>query len=565
MNDQLRKPYAAQDKTIRYPYAEEYFCKQSIFSVLTLDGGAFLLSNELLGMDWTAEKLETACCDESIYEHWKQDSVLHPEMAYEQYLDSHMDTPLEKYVWINRMYPLLAMAHQFCVTKNERWAKLWYAHLDSWNKSHPYIPIREKESALDFLIWRDMQVAWRLIILSHSVKLLESSVSLGHEAWHTVYDMIRQHAAHLLVEGALHVAQENAQNHVLQVGVALLFAGVCFPELCKRDKCIRTGREIIAINMRKSIYPDGGNNEDSCSYSHFIARLYAEGFLLLKKNGLEDIPGLEACIHNQINFLLHMADPSGNTLQIGDSYSMPALDDLRNLAGLLELRVPETARRSVFFPNSLCAHLRSGDFDVYCDGMPCSRQWHQHAGNPQVLVYFRDAPVMVDAGTCDYDNHSLHDFLMSDMAHNTIRIGTEEDSKQDHADDICCLSYDFSGDVSQIAYQIKGSRNGIGFIRIRRVKVSDAVCTMQDEIATTSPCPITAYLHLGPVEVKQIDGKFVMMIGGKDFFVRCEGAQSETLLYQTVIDKRNKFSYSPVLCAQARGQNVCFTVTFSAE
>ena len=88
-------------------------------------------------------------------------------------------------------------------------------------------------------------------------------------------------------------------------------AGVMFPELENSEDYVRYGSDTVEMNMLGAVYPDGGSNEDSPSYSHFIARLYLESYLLLKNGGRTMIKGLEESIKRQYEWLYSFMSPDG--------------------------------------------------------------------------------------------------------------------------------------------------------------------------------------------------------------------------------------------------------------
>ena len=83
---------------------------------------------------------------------------------------SSMRNAAESQAWINRLYFLLPLAQRFLVTGDERFAARWYELFADWEDAHPY----REETYVNFykesdLVWFDMQVCWRTLVLMHSV------------------------------------------------------------------------------------------------------------------------------------------------------------------------------------------------------------------------------------------------------------------------------------------------------------------------------------------------------------------------------------------------------------
>lgn len=127
-----------------------------------------------------------------------------------------------------------------------------------------------------------------VIVWIHSIFLIGEQNALAESQWNSVYDLIRLHASHMYQEGLGHAERHIADNHHLQIGMALIMLGVLFPAFGHSEEYIETGRQIVSDNLEYSIYADGVNNEDSMTYSHFIARLYLEAELLLKKHYIRE-------------------------------------------------------------------------------------------------------------------------------------------------------------------------------------------------------------------------------------------------------------------------------------
>jgi hypothetical protein len=298
----------------------------------------------------------------------------------------------------------LPVAQTYLRTGNRRWARKWYALFHAWRRAFPPMgmPVgRPEETAF---IWYDMQVTTRLLVLMNSIFLLASRrrTPFAASQWREIYASVMSHARWVRAEAATQLGEGAGGNHFLQKGMALICVAALFPEAKASPEWMSIGRQVVISQMQNEVKPDGGSVEGSPSYSHFIAGMYLAAYLILKNNRLPPIPGLERSIRDQYRFLEATMTPSGRTLQIGDSYSMDARSDLAAVRRLFELP-PSPVRKSRCFPDSRLVILRSSDTDVYLDAMDV-RFGHAHPGKPNILVYHRGQPVIVDCGIVDYDD-----------------------------------------------------------------------------------------------------------------------------------------------------------------
>ncbi len=244
----------------------------------------------------------------------------------------------------------IPVAHAFVRTGEEKYARTRLTIVKEWDKAHHYQPFDPNIHYINTdMVWRDMQVAWRAMSLLHGVFMLEDAPFTKDE-WLYIYNFIELHVNHLHEEALDRIAKNHAQNHVLQIGVALIMASAMFPEFRNASESLKIGIDTVRMNMQ-AIYPDGGSNEDSPSYSHFIARLYLEAYLQLKNNSFGEIEGLYESIVRQYKWIFHMSSPKGEALQISDSYVMDSLADLKRARDLIPIEFDEE-RRSIFLKPS---------------------------------------------------------------------------------------------------------------------------------------------------------------------------------------------------------------------
>lgn len=562
--DIFKKPYSQEifqkkSKTLRYPYSDEFFKSAPTFTSLVFDGGAFFLIKELMGSkDPNGRDLFEFISSGDLFKFWNDGSDFDWDISYKQFKKSSLPIDAEHHVWINRLYFLLPLAQEFLETGDESWVEKWFYWLNDWYSSHPYQELDDRPHQQTDYTWRDMQVAWRLLVLLHSIKMLGESKYLDKEKWVFIYDCVELHASHLYKEGNRHINNENAHNHVLQIGLVLLMTGVLFPENTNSDEYIEAGRKIIEINLKKHIFNDGGSIEGCPSYSHFIARMYLEVFLLLEKNNLKGIKDLEASIKNQYEWLNQMTPPSGKSLQIGDSYALNAKRDLEVVKGLMDLNLRK--RESTVFKDSRFISLRNDRFDIFIDAMDRT-QGHQHYGRPHVVAYYNQKPLIIDTGCCVYDRKTLRDFQMSPVAHNTMVIKCEETGEILNIDsniEIKVADSEFSREKAWVILETKGEY----FTWTRKIEIAKDKLEIFDKIDSPQQIKCELFLHFTPDKLRALSSSdAVLFFDGEDIGIKFKNTDNNLKVYvEPAMDDKNEFFYSSVLSNERRGENIEFNV-----
>ncbi len=558
----------------RHPYPRDLFREREIFPLLVLDGGAFFWLNDRMGGTADGKAVLDGLESGKLLEPWRAEGKPSGELDWELPLRRHgsssLRTPLEERVWVHRLYFLLPIAQEFFRTGNEAWARKWMQYFREWADRHPRAA---DESVLrDDFVWFDMQVCWRLLVLIHSVYLLSGSSKLTRKDWGLIYGAIREHAHHALAEAKSEIARgAQGANHSLQRGTALLYAGVLFPEIELASECVDAGRIILTWQMREQVLPDGGSVEGSPSYSHFIARYYAEAWALLSKNRMAPIEGLETTIQRQYEWLFQSSSPGSLSLQIGDSYALDARADLQTAARLFPLSIAGS-KGSTIFRDSQFAVLRNARFDLYVDAMKM-REDHQHVGRPNLLVFANGEPLLVDSGCCNYDWMIQEHYLRGAWAHNVVLVPALQEPTLDvyvhnaelrqRYSDIAITEFVTGDRQSSVAVTSTVRRGNRGYTWERRIVLEPDRVRILDRVTSEEEVECRQLFHLARTNVALEQGGrvAVMRHAGQDARLEhMEPARTFTLSYQPAVDQRNAISISPTLVSEARGKECRFEV-----
>ncbi len=502
------KPYSREifgtENLTHYAYPEDALRERRIFPFFVLDGGAAQLLLDRFGTIDSDELLRLTMSGE-LFREFENGSAYCWERSFAYTSGTDFTPKYEWQIWPQRLYMTIPIAHAFLKSGDRKYADRWLEIVRGWDKAHPYQPFDPDVNYLKTdMVWRDMQVAWRTMSLLHGIFMLKDA-PFSMEDWRYIYDFIELHVNHMYEEALDRLRRNHAQNHVLQIGVVLIMAAVMFPELEASAEILRIGKDTVRMNMQ-AIYPDGGSNEDSPSYSHFIARLYLEAYLLLKNNGLEGIDGLLESVTRQYEWIYNMSSPGGRTVQISDSYSMDSVADLELAEMLADIRI-DRKRESRFFADSGVAVMKKGALSLYVDAM-AQTGGHRHFGRPEILLYHGDRPVIVDGGCCSYDRWEMYLKLRLSEMHNVIYC-TAFDDERSHIEPRIT---EFDKEAGVVCFESRVECDGRSYTWRRRLSINDTSLDIEDSVSASEPLPFESRLFFARRDTKVRNDRTVCML-----------------------------------------------------
>ncbi len=551
MKERYKKPYIEEIGTPREAW---FHCagaeKEPVFPYLVMDGGAFLFMNDRLGIQ-NGDQLLEKVMDGSFFTLWQKDGHFDWDVVFGLPAQDTMRN-FEWHIFLQRLYILLPLATAYKRTGERRYAQKYIELFKDWMQKHPYEAFDASISyfATGFY-WRDMQVAWRTIVLAFSLFFLDGAFE--KEDWLYLYAALQLHADHLYQEAEAHIQKGDAQNHVLQVGTALLYAGCLFGEFPNAQQYIEFGKNIVKQNLDKAIFADGGSDEDSPSYSHFIARLYLDAHVLLENNGYESIPGLKESIAAQYELLYQFSTKDNKTLQINDSYTMDVGHDLEIVQEIMPMDFIKR-KESRLFPESCLAVLRNENYEIFIDAMPLWA-WHQHAGRPNIVVYYKNRPILVDSGACNYDDRNLRDeYLISAKAHNAVSCEELGVHSCANVKDGYRITRFETGDPQRVEIEGTFACGEVCFALKRTVVLYRDCFTVEDEAWAEKEYHFYNVMHLAPGRFTQTENGLIQQHGERLLYVKC-GPEKEVQLLPC-ITQQNCLGVSPAVFIKNRGNRI---------
>ncbi|MEK6793452.1 MAG: heparinase II/III family protein [Spirochaetota bacterium] len=562
MNDTrfLRPHYTlaqGSERPTHLPYPREVFDTYDIFEILPLDGGAFFFSQEHLG-GTRSECFIHAIEAGSLFAPWMTDNGMQWDKALASAQRAQIKPPWEKHVWLNRLYFLLAIARRYYTTNDAHWARMWLSLFDDWSAKNPYDDISLRTHGRGNYTWFDMQVAWRLFVFTYSVHLLAGSTSLTAAAWERIYRAIGVHTEHLYQESVHDIALDKKikGNHYLQKGTALLLASILFPEMgdsrAYRNAAIKIYREHDA----KETLADGGNIENSPSYSHFIARMYLDAYLICEKNGIADADTarFKASAEKQYAFLARTATPSGSTLQINDSYSLDAARDLA-LAHAVCPSIADVVRSSTaLFLASGRAILMNDHFSIHIDNGPTGL-WHHHDARPNIIAFAGKEPFIVDSGCCNYDR-SARAWMNAAGAHCVLTLADSNGAMRASGTEHRSFEPTASGGTIVFSTRYQGACSAEW---IRTITLSGARLIIDDAIQADGSVTVSWAAPIAGYVQKNKDGSITVLLEQGSSITIDFGADTPLLRDSTAINDRNQPGY--IASVDITKQGISFHIT----
>lgn len=425
MDNIFRKPYIdvlyqTEPAERFFMYPREILQKEPIFPYFVLDGGAFFFITDSFG-DATAETMLQKTMSGEIFDVLRDgNGNIDFGRAYHMSEKTGMLKQHEWQSWAQRLYMLLPLSQEFMKTHDRKYAEKWLDILRMWIAQSPYEPLNSSVSHVETTMkWRDMQVSWRSMTLIHSFYMLGTyDDAFTKEEWKEIYDFIILNLSHLVEESIYSLSAHHLGNHTLQMGCALMTAGIMFAEFPDAETYYQQGFKVMEACYRENVMPDGGTKEVGPSYNHFIARMYLEAQKSCELNGYREIEGLHDSVIRQYQWLYTIATKTGRALRFDDAYGMDAHADVERMAEIYPFEIDRT-KTSIWKKDSGYVLLRNENCEIAIDAMRFFGG-HQHYGRIQPMFWYKGEEILTDTGCCNYDRTDLYAWSMVAESHSVV-------------------------------------------------------------------------------------------------------------------------------------------------
>lgn len=400
-------------------------------------------------IDWHREPLSSM---RSPLKHWKEFDDLDTG-----------ETGNKKVVWeLNRHQHFFTLGVAFWLTGDERFAKTFADHLDSWIEQNPPGLGINWASSLE-VSFRAMSWIWAF----HFFK----------DSDHFTPTLFRRALKHLYCHGR-HIEKYlstyySPNTHLTGEALGLYYLGTQLPFFDRAKHWRKLGEEILVSEISKQILPDGVYFEQSTWYQRYTVDFFSHFVILRSLSGDPYYNAAAAKLENGLesafDFLMQITLPDGKTPIIGDDDGGRMLpltaaepDDFRGtlavgafifdrpdykhvsgrsseeifwLAGTGGVKTheritpDEPAFPSADFPRGGYCVMRDGwsDTDNYlivdCGEVGSLAGGHGHADALSIELAMRGKTLLVDSGTYTYhESREMRDYFRSTSAHNTLAV-----------------------------------------------------------------------------------------------------------------------------------------------
>ncbi len=209
----------------------------------------------------------------------------------------------------NRQQYLFTLAKVYLITKDSIFAKKICRDILDWIEQNP--PYKGED-------WKSpLETAIRLISWVWAYSLTKEAGLLEGRFYKIFLNSIFMQTKFIYQN--LSFFSSSANNHLIGEASALFIIGVLFPEFKDSKRWREKGIKILAEEIERQTFEDGGTKEQAIHYQGFVMDFYLQTILLAKKNNIELPEIIYKRFEQMVNFLINLMDSKGNAPFIGDS------------------------------------------------------------------------------------------------------------------------------------------------------------------------------------------------------------------------------------------------------
>jgi hypothetical protein len=391
--------------------------------------------------------------------HWKQFDELDTE-----------ETGDKKIVWeLNRHQHFFTLGVAYWLTKDERYARVFARHLESWMEQNP--------PGMGVNWFSSLEIAFRSISWIWAFNFFKNSESFAPELFQKALKFLYLHARH--IEKYLSTYY-SPNTHLTGEALGLYYLGTQLAFFARASHWRALGEKILFAELDRQILPDGVYFEQTTWYQRYTADFYTHFIILKVLNGDETDKNLQkrldAKTQSLLDFLMYVTRPDGTTPLIGDDdggRSLPhgnaKTDDFRACLasgavlferGDYKYVAGEFAEETLwllgvegrqsfenlraFRPVPTSKSFKSGGYFVMRDGWAKTDNYllvdcgelgalnggHAHADALSVNLAIGGETKLIDSGTYTYhESTEMRNFFRTTIGHNTLMIDNKSQSE----------------------------------------------------------------------------------------------------------------------------------------
>lgn len=420
------------------------------------------LKNLFVGkeIDWHREPLSEK---KSPLKHWKEFDDL-----------DTAETGNKKIIWeLNRHQHFFPLGFAYWLTADERYAKTFVDHLETWMKQNP--------PGLGVNWSSSLEVSFRAISWIWAFHFFKDSEHFTPELFKKALKYLYLHGRHI----EQYLSKYYSPNtHLTGEALGLYYLGTQLPFFRRAKQWQKLGEDILCTEIEKQILPDGVYFEQSMWYQRYSVDFFLHFVILRSLSGKPEKKYekkiFEKRLQKALDFLMQITLPDGCTPIIGDDdggrmlplihtepddfrgslalgatifargdykyVAGPASEEIlwllgpsgiKNYQAIKETEPKEASKE--FADGGYCV-MRDGfeDTDNYlivdCGQVGALSGGHGHADALAIELAVNGKTVLVDSGTYTYhESRELRDYFRSSTAHNTVAIDGRSSSDPGNA------------------------------------------------------------------------------------------------------------------------------------
>ncbi len=402
-------------------------------------------------IDW---HLEPIAEKRAPFVHWSRLNYLDSETAGDK-----------KIIWeLNRHQYFVLLGQAYWLTRDERYAQAFSAHLSSWMKANP--------PKLGINWASSLEVAFRSISWLWAFHFFKNSPALVPETFLSATKFLYLNARHLETFLSTYFSPN---THLTGEALGLFYLGTLLPEFKEAARWRKTGFEILYKQLFRHVQNDGVYFEQSSYYHRYTTDFYLHLKILFQVNSKTLPPELKVKLWSLLDHLMYITRPDGTSPLFGDDdggrllrLDRRPLNDFRAAlsTGAVLFEQPqykfvagEIAEETLWLlgPEGVAAWDRmqaqepakqskgfeAGGYYVMRDGWTSRSNYllfdcgphgtlncgHAHADALSFELVANGRTLLVDPGTYTYTgSKELRDWFRSSAAHNTLTVDSESSS-----------------------------------------------------------------------------------------------------------------------------------------
>ena len=365
-----------------------------------------------------------------------------------------------KVIWeLNRHQHLMVLGRAFQVTRHERYARCFAAHVNSWmNENPPKTGVNWASS---------LEISYRAIAWLWAIELFRDARALTPALLRRMLTYLYLHGRHLERYLSTYFSPN---THLTGEALGLLYLGVLLPEFHRASLWKRLGWQILESELPRQVHADGVYFEQATYYHRYTVDIYLHSVLLARSSGITVTRKLLDRLDLAAGHLADLTRPDGTVPLIGDDDGgrLIALEDRAHadvrsalataavvlgrpayavvaggateealwLLGIEGLRVldewrggPPPAHTSTLYPEGGYAIMRDGwgaeakHAVIDCGPHGALSCGHSHSDALSIDISVGGCSMLVDAGTYAYTvSPSDRDAFRHSAAHNSVTV-----------------------------------------------------------------------------------------------------------------------------------------------